>query len=148
MIRDKHAIFILMWRFWLAADIWPIAMHAVQNFRVSWIPSRHFFSLTITFGTKAFLKVVINATKIIIECFFIIYSVLRWITWYASSRWFSSQYCPKRNSDQMTIGKAHPTLWDSEYPKTLITRLSVHQIEMWEKSPVECFYCSIIVVIF
>ena len=32
------------------------------------------------------------------------------IRWGASSRWFSSLYCSMRNSDQMTIPKAHPTL--------------------------------------
>ena len=33
------------------------------------------------------------------------------ITWDASFRWSSSQYCSKRNLEQMTIRKAHPTLW-------------------------------------
>ena len=32
------------------------------------------------------------------------------IKWGASSRWSSSLYCPMRNSDQMAIGKTHPTL--------------------------------------
>ena len=36
-----------------------------------------------------------------------LYSVL---TWGASSLWSSFQYCPMWNSDEMTIGKTHPTL--------------------------------------
>ena len=32
------------------------------------------------------------------------------LKWGASSRWSSSLYCHKRNSDEMTIGKTHPTL--------------------------------------
>ena len=33
-----------------------------------------------------------------------------YINWGASPWWLSSQYCPIRNSEQMTIGKTHPTL--------------------------------------
>ena len=32
------------------------------------------------------------------------------LTWGATSRWSSSQYCSMRNSDEKTIGKVHPTL--------------------------------------
>ena len=32
------------------------------------------------------------------------------LKWGAASRWSSSLYCPMRNSDEMTIGKTHPTL--------------------------------------
>ena len=32
------------------------------------------------------------------------------VKWGVFSRWLSSLYCPKRNSDLMTIGKTHPTL--------------------------------------
>ena len=32
------------------------------------------------------------------------------LKWGASSRWSSSLYFPKRNTDPMTIGKTHPTL--------------------------------------
>ena len=35
------------------------------------------------------------------------------LQWGASSRWWSSLYCPIRNSDEMTIGKLHPTLESS-----------------------------------
>ena len=35
---------------------------------------------------------------------------IRKLKWGASSRWLSSLYCPKRNLDQMAIGKMHPTL--------------------------------------
>ena len=44
---------------------------------------------------------------------YLIFSVCfsRSVTWGASSRWSTSQYCPMCNStDEMTIGKAHPSL--------------------------------------
>ena len=58
-----------MWRFWLAADIWPIEVHAAQNFMVFSIPSPHIFSFSMTFEIKAFVKFAKNAIKMIIESF-------------------------------------------------------------------------------
>ena len=34
------------------------------------------------------------------------------LKWDASSRWSLSLYCPMRNSDEMTIAKTHPTLYN------------------------------------
>ena len=36
------------------------------------------------------------------------------IKWDASSRWSWSLYYPKRKSDQMTIGRMHPTLYTKD----------------------------------
>ena len=37
------------------------------------------------------------------------------IKWDASFRWSSFLYCPMRNSDLVTIGKMHPTLFNHRY---------------------------------
>ena len=57
LISERHATCILMWRFWDSIGIWPIAVQAIQNFLVFWIPSPHFSTLLITFGTKPLVKV-------------------------------------------------------------------------------------------
>ena len=52
------------------------------------------------------------------------YLLLLFFKWGASSQW-SSQYCHKRNSDAMTIGKTHLTLLDviiaNFFKKSIIT---------------------------
>ena len=47
--------------------------------------------------------------------FHILNPLFIWLKWCASTRWLSS-LCPKRNSDQMTNRKTHPTLWDLSWP--------------------------------
>ena len=42
------------------------------------------------------------------------------IKWRASSRWSSCLYCPMQNSDQMTIGKTHPSLSLALFIKIII----------------------------
>ena len=36
---------------------------------------------------------------------------LKFVKWGASSQWSPYLYCPMRYSDEMTLGKMHPTLW-------------------------------------